>query len=82
MSGPCVNHGAQRPFFLLLASCTQVMSRASLISDGGDNASTHSLAQVLKIVGQSSALVYTIGIFDEEDPDRNPGVLNRLARAT
>ncbi|MFN0167322.1 MAG: VWA domain-containing protein, partial [Bryobacteraceae bacterium] len=53
-----------------------------VISDGGDNASTHSLAQVLKIVGQSSALVYTIGIFDEEDPDRNPGVLNRLARAT
>jgi VWFA-related protein len=53
-----------------------------VISDGGDNASVHTLADVLKIAGQSSALVYTIGVFDEEDPDRNPEVLRRLARAT
>ncbi len=53
-----------------------------VISDGGDNASVHSLAEVLKMAGQSSALVYTIGIFDEEDADRNPDVLRRLARAT
>jgi VWFA-related protein len=53
-----------------------------VISDGGDNASTHTLTDVLKMAKQSSALVYTIGIFDEEDPDRNPGVLRRLARAT
>ncbi len=53
-----------------------------VISDGGDNASAHSLAEVLKMAGQSSALVYTIGIFDEEDPDRNPEMLRRLARAT
>ena len=31
---------------------------------------------------QSSALIYAIGIFAEEDPDKNPGVLNRLARVT
>ncbi len=53
-----------------------------VISDGGDNKSARSLAEVLKMAQQSSALVYTIGIFDEEDPDRNPGVLNRLAQAT
>ena len=53
-----------------------------VISDGGDNASTQSLAGVLKMVEQSSALVYTIGIFDEADADRNPDVLRRLARAT
>ncbi len=53
-----------------------------VISDGGDNASSHTLGDVLKIAGQSSALVYTIGIFDENDADRNPGVLSRLARAT
>jgi len=52
------------------------------ISDGGDNASVHSLAQVLKLAGESSALVYTIGIFDDGDPDRNPEVLRRLARVT
>jgi VWFA-related protein len=53
-----------------------------VISDGGDNASKHSLAQVLQLAGQSSALVYTIGIFDQDDADRNPDVLRRLAQAT
>jgi len=53
-----------------------------VVSDGGDNASAHSLAQVMKLAGQSNAVIYTIGVFDEEDPDRNPGVLKRLAQAT
>jgi VWFA-related protein len=53
-----------------------------VISDGGDNASAHSLAQVTGIAGHSSALIYTIGLFDEGDLDRNPKVLHRLARAT
>jgi Ca-activated chloride channel family protein len=53
-----------------------------VISDGGDNASKHRLAGVLQTVERSSALVYTIGIFDEDDPDRNPDVLRRLAQAT
>jgi VWFA-related protein len=53
-----------------------------VISDGGDNASKQKLAEVLKTAEQSSALVYTIGIFDEDDPDKNPAVLSRLARAT
>ena len=53
-----------------------------VVSDGGDNASAHSLAQVMKLAEQSSAVIYTVGLFDEEDPDRNPGVLKRLAQAT
>jgi Ca-activated chloride channel family protein len=53
-----------------------------VISDGGDNASALGLSEVLRKAELSSATVYTIGIFDEEDPDRNPGVLSRLARAT
>src|ERR1051326_2298106 len=53
-----------------------------VISDGGDNASAHSLADILKLAEESSALVYAIGIFDEENADRNPDVLRRLARAT
>jgi len=53
-----------------------------VISDGGDNARAHSLGEVLKKSGQSSALVCTIGSFDESDPGRNPDVLRRLARAT
>jgi Ca-activated chloride channel family protein len=53
-----------------------------VISDGGDNASTHRLGEVLKTAELSSALIYTIGIFDSEDDDKNPEVLRRLAGAT
>lgn len=53
-----------------------------VVSDGGDNASRQNLDQIMKLAGQSSAVIYTVGLFDEEDPDRNPGVLRRLARAT
>jgi len=53
-----------------------------VISDGGDNASKAGLDKVLKMAEQSSAMIYTIGIFDPEDPDRNPKVLQRLARET
>ena len=53
-----------------------------VVSDGGDNASAHSLAQVMELAGKSSAVIYTIGIFQEENPERNLGVLKRLAQAT
>ena len=53
-----------------------------VVSDGGDNASKLGLDQVMKRAEESSAVIYTVGLFDEEDPDRNPGVLKRLARAT
>jgi Ca-activated chloride channel homolog len=53
-----------------------------VISDGGDNASKARLEGVLKMAEQSSAMIYTIGIFDPDDPDRNPQVLRRLAQET
>jgi Ca-activated chloride channel homolog len=53
-----------------------------VISDGGDNVSSHTLAEVLKTAEESNVLIYTIGIFDDEDDDKNPRVLTRLARAT
>jgi uncharacterized protein with von Willebrand factor type A (vWA) domain len=34
-----------------------------LISDGGDNASKHTLAQVIGMAKQSTAIIYAIGIF-------------------
>src|SRR4051812_39507900 len=52
------------------------------ISDGGDNASAHTLAQTLRLAAQSSAPIYTIGIYEEGDPDRNPDVLRRLSAET
>jgi VWFA-related protein len=53
-----------------------------VISDGGDNASKHSLAQVIAMAKASDAILYTIGIFDEQDGDQNPGVLKRFAKET
>ena len=53
-----------------------------LISDGGDNASKYNLAQAIDMAKHSSAIIYTIGIFDEQDGDQNPEVLRRLAKET
>ena len=43
-----------------------------VVSDGGDNASKYNLGQILARAGQSDAIIYTIGIYTEDDPDRNP----------
>jgi Ca-activated chloride channel family protein len=53
-----------------------------VISDGGDNASHHNLIQTMATARQSDAIIYTIGIFGEEDEDRNPHVLKELAKDT
>ena len=53
-----------------------------VISDGGDNASEATLDHVLARARESNAAIYTIGVFDADDLDRNPGVLKSLARAT
>ncbi len=51
-----------------------------LISDGGDNASAHDRRQLLNAAESSSATIYTIGLFDNDDPDRNPRMLRLLAQ--
>ena len=53
-----------------------------VISDGGDNASKHSLAPIIAMARQPGAIIYTIGLFDETDEDRNPKVLKQLAHET
>lgn len=50
-----------------------------VLSDGGDNASRRRLDEVIEIARRSSATIYTIGIYDETDMDRNPRVLRRIA---
>lgn len=52
------------------------------VSDGGDNASRYTLRQVLAMAVQSNAIIYTIGIYTEEDPDQKPDALRQLSRAT
>jgi Ca-activated chloride channel homolog len=53
-----------------------------VISDGGDDASKETLKQVLAMARQSDTIIYTLGIFDQNDPDKNPAVLKQLARET
>jgi Ca-activated chloride channel homolog len=53
-----------------------------VITDGGDNVSKHTLTQIMAMAGQSDAIIYTMGVFDEEDGDQNPHVLKQLANAT
>jgi Ca-activated chloride channel family protein len=53
-----------------------------VISDGGDNISVHKFPDVMHDVLESVATIYTVGIFDEDDPERNPGVLKQLAQVS
>ena len=53
-----------------------------VISDGGDNASDAKQDDVLKRARNSNAAIYTVGIFDDDDDDKNPRVLKALAQTT
>jgi Ca-activated chloride channel homolog len=51
-----------------------------VISDGGDNASEHKRGEMLDMVERSVATIYTIGLYDADDADRDPGILRELAK--
>lgn len=53
-----------------------------VVSDGGDNASHYTLRQVLTMAVQSNAIIYTIGIYTDEDPDQKPAALRQISKAT
>ena len=50
-----------------------------VVSDGGDNVSQLSLSQLMAQVVASRATIYTVGLFDQENRELNPGVLRKLA---
>jgi Ca-activated chloride channel homolog len=53
-----------------------------VVSDGGDNRSRRNLKELMQLVEMSRATVYTIGIFAADDIDRNPQVLQHIARVS
>jgi Ca-activated chloride channel family protein len=53
-----------------------------VISDGGDNHSTHKMQDVMQEVLSSLVTIYTVGIYDEDDPEKNEGVLKNLAHVS
>ena len=53
-----------------------------VVSDGGDNASKYNLSQIVEMAEKSDAIIYTIGIYTEDDPDQKPEALQKLSKAT
>src|SRR6185437_2327199 len=50
-----------------------------VVSDGGDNVSRASFQDVMGLVQASEASIYTVGLFTDDDGDRDPRVLRKLA---
>jgi VWFA-related protein len=53
-----------------------------VVSDGADNASTHTKTQMLELANKSDAIIYALGIYEPDDPDRSPKVLSELVKAS
>ncbi len=53
-----------------------------VVSDGGDNASVTTRAQVLANAQASNAVIYTIALVDPMDTEADPGFLTKLSEAT
>ena len=53
-----------------------------VLSDGGDNASNTTRAQVLANAQASNAVIYTIALVDPLDSEADPGFLSQLSEST
>jgi VWFA-related protein len=51
-----------------------------VVSDGGDNVSELKQRDILNLIQQSRATIYTIGLLDPDDRDLQPAILKRFAR--
>lgn len=51
-----------------------------VVSDGRDNVSKLKFSQLLRLIAESRATIYTVGAYDEDDYDKNPGVLRQIAQ--
>jgi Ca-activated chloride channel homolog len=72
-----------------ISSALQQLDRGSkprkvliVVSDGGDNASRLRFDDVMNAALRKDVVIYTIGIFDPNTGDANPGVLRKLAAST
>lgn len=53
-----------------------------LVSDGGDNASTHTAEQVITHATNSDVVIYTIGLFGKNEDMTNPAFMKEVASIT
>jgi Ca-activated chloride channel homolog len=65
-----------------LAKGTRDRKNLVLISDGGDTASNATAGEVIKMANSAGATIHTLGIYNEEEVDRDLSFLRRVARTT
>ena len=54
-----------------------------VVSDGADNASKLTKAKILNLATQSDAIIYSLGIYERDDPEnKDPHFLRELAKAS
>lgn len=53
-----------------------------IVSDGGDNASTQKLSQILDLARRYQVMIYAIGLMDPLEADEDASVLRRLCKDT
>ena len=53
-----------------------------LVTDGGDNCSKLTSPELMRLIERSQATIYTVGLFDADDPDKNPRVLEKIAHVS
>jgi VWFA-related protein len=53
-----------------------------VVSDGGDNASSHTLDDVMSSARKTNTVIYAVILSDPDDRSARPGVLKTLARET
>lgn len=53
-----------------------------LISDGGDNASSHTVEQVINDATNSDVVIYTIGLFGKDEDLTSPEFMKRISYVT
>jgi Ca-activated chloride channel homolog len=53
-----------------------------LISDGGDNASSHTLDQIIDDATNSDVVIYTIGLFGNNEDLTSPAFMKRISEVT
>jgi Ca-activated chloride channel family protein len=51
-----------------------------VVSDGRDNVSLHKRDQTIELVERSAATIFTIGLFDADQYDADPGILRQFAK--
>ncbi len=65
-----------------IRSLKQEKKALILVSDGGDNASTHTAEQVITHATNSDVVIYTIGLFGKEADMTDPAFMKEVAAVT